>query len=124
MTLVAGTQSVTISEFYTTNAVCYTPSDRPTSSLSLDIELKTVQSYDAPAVFGKQYPVTYSLRCRVVLLLLFMALAQVVYPLSYDRLQQLQAVPCLLVLARNLTLLAWGILLLRPVAAETAADPG
>jgi len=64
MTLAAGTQSVTISEFYTTNAVCYTPADRPASSLSLDIQLKTVQSYDAPAVFGKQYPVTFSLRCR------------------------------------------------------------
>ncbi|HXY41531.1 MAG TPA: glycosyltransferase family 87 protein [Vicinamibacteria bacterium] len=52
-------------------------------------------------------------RVSLVLLLLSMALVQAVYPLSYGSLQKLEAVPCLLVLARNSTLLAWGVLLLR-----------
>ncbi len=68
-------------------------------------------------------------RACLVLFLLFMGLAQAVYPIAYDSLQELQAAACLLVLARNSTLLAWGILLLRRRVAgqaepPAAADPG
>jgi hypothetical protein len=40
-----------------------TLADRPTTSSSLDIEIKTLQSFAAPADFGKKYPVTFTLRC-------------------------------------------------------------
>ncbi|HVO12139.1 MAG TPA: glycosyltransferase 87 family protein [Vicinamibacteria bacterium] len=62
---------------------------------------------------GVALSLTAPRRVCLVLFLLSMALAQAVYPVAYRSLEELQAGPCLLVLARNLTLLAWGILLLR-----------
>jgi len=62
--LVAGVQDVTVPTFHTTNAVCYGPNDRPPMSTSLDIEIKTLASFGAPAFFGKKFPVTFALRCR------------------------------------------------------------
>jgi hypothetical protein len=64
VTLAAGTQNVSFAAFHTTNAVCYTASDRPPMSTSLDIELKTTASFGAPAFFGKKFPVTFVLHCR------------------------------------------------------------
>jgi len=64
VTLVAGTQSITMQAFHTTNAVCYTANDRPAMSTSLDIEIKTLASFGATPFFGKKFPATFALRCR------------------------------------------------------------
>src|SRR6266545_3182532 len=64
VTLVAGTQSITMQAFHTTNAVCYAANDRPAMSTSLDIEIKTLASFGATPFFGKKFPATFALRCR------------------------------------------------------------
>jgi len=64
VTLVAGTQNVTMQTFHTTNAVCYAANEMPAMSTSLDIEIKTLASYGAAPFFGKKFPVTFALHCR------------------------------------------------------------
>jgi hypothetical protein len=53
-------------------------------------------------------------RAELSLLLVVLALAQLVYPVSYARLESLRPGACALVLARNLTLIVWTVRLLRP----------
>jgi hypothetical protein len=53
-------------------------------------------------------------RARLLVLLAFLALTQLVYPILYSRLGALRPGVCALVLARNALLVAWAILLLEP----------
>ena len=62
--LIEGTNTVSLSDFHTTNAVCSTASDRPDMSTSLDMDIRTVASPGGQAFFGKRFPVTFVLRCR------------------------------------------------------------
>ena len=64
VTLVEGTNTVSLSAFHTTNAVCSTANDRPEMSTSLDLDIRTVASPGGPAFFGKRFPVTFVLHCR------------------------------------------------------------
>ena len=64
VTLGAGTQTLSMTTFHTTNAVCYSPTDMPPVSTSLDIEIKTLAAVGAAPFFGKKFPVTFALRCR------------------------------------------------------------
>ena len=64
VTLVAGTQSITMQAFHTTNAVCYSARDSPSMSTSLDIEIKSRASFGATPFYGKVFPATFGLRCR------------------------------------------------------------
>ena len=64
VTLVAGTQNITMQAFHTTNAVCYTANDMPGVSTSLDIEIKTLASFGATPFFGKKFGASFGLRCR------------------------------------------------------------
>lgn len=62
-------------------------------------------------------------RRELILLLAVLVLAQLVYPISYARLEALRPGACALVLARNLTLIVWTIRLLgRPAAAQLTAE--
>ena len=62
--LIEGTNTVSLSDFHTTNAVCSTASDRPDMSTSLDMDIRTVASPGGQAFFGKRFPVTFVLHCR------------------------------------------------------------
>jgi hypothetical protein len=61
VTLVEGTQNVTMEAFHTTNGVCYAVhSIHLGMSASLDIQLRTAAF--AP-FFGKRFPITFALYC-------------------------------------------------------------
>ena len=64
VTLGAGAQNLSMATFHTTNAVCYSSTDMPPMSTSLDIEIKTLASVSVAPFFGKKFPVTFELRCR------------------------------------------------------------
>ena len=64
VTLIEGTNTVSLSAFHTTNAVCYPAVERPDMSTSLDLDIRTVSSPGGQAFFGKKFPVTFVLHCR------------------------------------------------------------
>ena len=62
--LVEGTNTVSLSAFHTTNAVCSNANNRPDTSTSLDMDIRTVASPGGQAFLGKRFPVTFVLHCR------------------------------------------------------------
>ena len=66
VTLAAGTQSVSVAAFHTTNAVC-SHRQRPAGQShrrASTSRSRTTASFGAPAFFGKKFPVTFVLHCR------------------------------------------------------------
>jgi hypothetical protein len=64
VTLAAGTQTVTMGTFHTTNGLCDQVRAHPVlvgTSTSLDVQLKTATALTP--FFGKRFPTTFGLRC-------------------------------------------------------------
>ena len=66
VTLVPGTQSVTITQFHTTNAYCGFPlAARASSTIDVDIRAATASLAQGGAqVLGKKFNVSFALQCR------------------------------------------------------------
>lgn len=65
--LAAGIQTVTLSDFHTTNAICYDRSRSASASTTLDIDVRTPSAGVGQAgaqVLGKQFSVVYVLQCK------------------------------------------------------------
>ena len=65
--LVPGVREITVTAFKTTNAVCYNLVSTPADTLTLDIDVRAAGAslgQLAPQVMGKQFAVTWPLRCQ------------------------------------------------------------
>lgn len=67
VTLAAGVQNITLTQFHTTNAICSDPDRSARVSTSVDIDVRLPSAgvgQQGNQVLGKQFNVTYALQCR------------------------------------------------------------